>query len=269
MSLISVIVTTSNPGRFGGDAVRSALAQTHEDVEVVVVNDGSTDHAAEVLAHFATHPQVRILTQPSGGLTAARNRGLARSGGEFVCFMDSDDGLEPAYLERLSAPLMRDETLGFAYCDVQQVDEKGAPTTDAPVGAARRQLSGDILESLLVGSYFPSHAVLVRRTMLDVIGGFVPELGGHADYELWMRAVASGWKAAFVPVRLVRHRVDTGAPRDTHPMRQTRVAALEAVIRAYPGRVASSLASLQTLLVDLHTANMWLREQLSERIAKP
>ncbi len=268
MSLISVVIPAFNQARFVGAAVRSALSQTHEDVEVVVVNDGSTDHTPEVLAEFAAHPQVRLVTQANADLPAARNRGLAKSGGEFVCFLDADDLLEPPHLARLAAPLSRDTALGFAYCDVQQVDEQGAPAGDFSVGASRRQLSGDILDSLLMGGYFPPHAALVRRSMLDSLGGFDLELGGHADYEMWLRAVAAGWKTIYIDEKLARYRVYPGSmSRDLEHMRQTRLAALERVIRNAPRRVAASLSSLQALATDLHTANVWLRDQLSERIA--
>jgi glycosyltransferase involved in cell wall biosynthesis len=268
MSLISVVIPACNQARFVAEAVRSALAQTHPDVEVIVVNDGSTDQTAAVLSEFATHPQVRILTQASAGLPAARNRGLSRSGGQFVCFMDADDYLERDHLERLAAPLLRDAAVGFSYCDVQQIDEHGAPAGDYSVAASRRHLSGDILDSLLAGGYFPTPAVLLRRAMLDVIGGFDAELGPHADYELWMRAAAAGWKALYVDAKLAKSRVGPGTTnRDAGNGRQTRVAALERIVRAFPARVAASLNSLQSMATELHTANRWLREQLADRVA--
>jgi GT2 family glycosyltransferase len=260
MSLVSIVIPAFNQARFVSQAVTSALVQTHPDVEVIVVDDGSTDETPARLRAFDGRPNVRVIRQPNAGLPAARNRGLADARGEFVVFLDSDDELAPSHVASLAAALDADPEAAFAYCDVQIVGEDGAPSSDFSVAGARRVVSGDIFESLLMGGYFPPHACLVRRRVLDEIGGFDLALGGHADYEMWLRLSAAGRRAAFVPERLARYRVYGGSmSKDLEHMRQTRVGAIERTAREAPGRLASGISALQELAVDLHMANTWLR----------
>jgi GT2 family glycosyltransferase len=262
MSLVSIVIPAFNQARFLGDAVRSALAQTHPWLEIIVVDDGSTDDTAEVLREFDGLGNVIVVRQANSGLPAARNRGLRESRGEFVCFLDSDDVLMDAHIATLLEPLVADPGLSMAYCDVQFMDVDGNPCGDFSVGRARQTVTGDILESLLVGGYFPPHAVLTRRAALDESGAFDVDLGGHADYELWLRLAAAGHSAHYVDARLARYRTYDGSmSRDRAHMRETRVAALERVARRFPARMAAALSAVQELTSDLFSANAWVRGQ--------
>jgi glycosyltransferase involved in cell wall biosynthesis len=268
MSLISVVIPAYNQSAYLAEAVSSALAQTHRDLEVIVVDDGSTDGTPDILRAFTDRANVTVIRQANGGLPAARNRGLAAAQGQYVCFLDSDDALAPAHLARLASPLDADPSLGFAYSDVQLVDGSGAAAGTFSVGESRRALSGDIFESLLVGGYFPPHTVLVRKRLLDELGGFDLGLGGHADYELWLRLSAAGHRALYVDERLARYRVYAGTmSHDRDHMRETRVAALDRIARRFPDRLAAGLAQVQDSGLDLHTANQWLRERWSSALA--
>jgi GT2 family glycosyltransferase len=262
MSLVSIVIPAFNQARFLGHAVRSALAQVHPWIEVVVVDDGSTDDTADVLREFEGLGNVTIVSQTNSGLPAARNRGLLESRGEFVCFLDSDDMLTETHVSALLEPLVSDPGLSMAYCDVQFVDVDGNPTGDFSVGRARHTVTGDILESLLVGGYFPPHAMLTRRSALDESGPFDVELGGHADYELWLRLAAGGHRAHYVDARLALYRTYDGSmSRDRAHMRETRVAALARVARRFPARIAGALSAVQELTSDLFNANAWVRNQ--------
>jgi GT2 family glycosyltransferase len=267
--LVSIVIPAFNQAAFVGAAIASALEQTYRPIEVVVVNDGSTDDTPGVLASLADHPELRTVHQQNAGLPAARNRGLFESRGDILVFLDSDDLLDPAHVERLAAALATDPDLAFAYCDIQMVDRAGVPSSAFSVSSARRVLHGDIFESLLIGGYFPPHAVAVRRRWLDAVGAFELALGGHADYELWLRLTGAGGRAAYVDERLARYRVYDGSmSRDLEHMRRTRLHALERVARRYPARLAAGLSAVQEAAVDLHAANQWLREQWREVIAR-
>jgi hypothetical protein len=259
-SVVSIVIPAYNQGQFLAQAVQSALDQSHQAIQVVVVDDGSTDDTPDVLRPFAGNARVRVIRQANGGLPAARNRGLDAATGEFVCFLDSDDYLERTHIERLAARLAEDGDLGLAYCDVQMVDLEGKASSQFSVAESRRTLSGDIFESLMIGGYFPPHAALIRRRVLKEVGGFDPELGGHADYELWLRVTGAGHRAAYVDERLACYRVYDGSmSRDAAHMRETREGAIERIARRYPARVGRALSAVQELAVDLHTANAWLR----------
>src|SRR5690242_16565836 len=111
VSRISFVLPAYNQGRVVGQAIDSALAQTHPDVEVVVVDDGSTDETGEVLARYQRQPNVKALRQPNAGLPVTRNRGLAAATGDHICFLDADDVLAPAYGEALTRALDADDRL--------------------------------------------------------------------------------------------------------------------------------------------------------------
>lgn len=268
MSLVSVVIPAFNQAAFVRQAIDSVLAQSHDQVEAIVVNDGSTDGTASQLAAYAGEPRVRVIDQANAGLPAARNRGLAQARGEFVTFLDADDLLDPAFVERLIAPLLAEPSLAFAYADVQHVDVEGRPSGDYSVGASREVLSGDILPSLVIGGYFPPHAVLLRRSVIGDVGAFDEDLGGHADYELWLRIAASGRTACYVDDRLAIYRQHpTSMSRDTAHMRATRERALARVAARFPERVGRAMSALQSALVDAHESNQWMRKQWQPLLA--
>jgi GT2 family glycosyltransferase len=267
VALISFVIPAFNMDGFVARAIDSALAQTHTPVEVIVIDDGSTDDTPKALASYRERPNVTLIRQSNAGLSAARNRGLASSRGELVCFLDADDFLAPTFAAKLRAALGEDPKAGFAYSDVQRVDRFGELADDYSVAAARRIVHGDIFDSLILGGYFTPNCVLVRRSVLDAVGPFDPELGGHADYEMWLRIVAAGYRAAFVSERLAYYRVHPGSmSQDVDHMRATRILALERVARRTPGRLAEAVFGVQELATDLHSANAWLNGQWHQAI---
>src|SRR5689334_21141299 len=99
--LVTVVVPVYNTLPYVADALESALAQTHRELDVVVVDDGSTDGSSGVVVELAARePRIRVVRQPNAGLAAARNAGLAAAAGEYVAFLDSDDLWLPEKLER-------------------------------------------------------------------------------------------------------------------------------------------------------------------------
>ncbi len=260
--LVSIVIPAYNQAQYLAQAVTSALAQAYPAIEVVIVNDGSTDDTPAVLARVADDRRVTVITQENQGLAAARNRGLAEARGAYVAFLDSDDYLDPAHIARLAQPLREDPRLGMTYCDIITVDVDGQPAGDFSVEASRRVLSGDIFDSLVIGGYFPPHTVLVRKAVLDQIGGFDLALGGNADYEMWMRLAAEGHRALFVGEKLAYYRTSAGSmSTDAAHMRATRHAALERIARTYPARLARAVSLVQEVNTDLHAANTWLHAQ--------
>ncbi len=113
---VSLVIATFNHGRFLAEALDSAVAQTLKGVEIVVVDDGSTDDTPAVLARYAG--RIRAVRQPNRGLAAARNTGLATARGTYVGFLDADDVLMPTKLAEQVAVLAREPTVGWTYCDV-------------------------------------------------------------------------------------------------------------------------------------------------------
>jgi GT2 family glycosyltransferase len=267
MSTVSVIIPAFNQAQYLGAAIDSVLGQTLPDVEVVIVDDGSTDDTPHVLAAYGGNRRVRIVRQQNAGVGAARNAGFNVSRGELISFLDADDLYHPDRLARQIGRFDESPHVGFAYCDIVRIDAGGAVADDYEVQRARLVLDGDIFESLLAGGYFPPHTVIVRREVFEKSGGFDPALGGHADLDLWLRLSGAGVRAAFLPEKLAYYRIHPASmSRDEAHMRHTRRLALERAVRVHPERAAATLTALQDLGQDLHAANEWLQAKLNDYV---
>src|SRR5947209_2872680 len=258
MPKVSIIIPAYYQGRFLRAALESALGQSHRNVEVVVIDDGSTDDTAEIAAGFAD--RIKYIRQENAGLPSARNRGIRESSGDYLCFMDSDDFYDPEKVQRQAELLDADPELGFVYCDIITTDEAGQPLPEqASVYSPSRQMSGNIFQTLMLAGYFPPHTVMIRRRVLEAVGEFDPELGGHADYELWLRAAAAGHTACFINQKLAYYRTyPTSMSKDGQHMAETRLETFRKISRLHPDLVAQSLQNLQQSNQDLFQANAWL-----------
>jgi glycosyltransferase involved in cell wall biosynthesis len=181
-SSVSVVVPAYNAAPFLRAALDSVLAQTEPVAEVLVVDDGSTDATAEIAAGYAA--PVRLLRQENAGVSAARNHGIREARGEWIAFLDADDTWLPAKNAVQLAALRAAPEHGVCYSAFQVVDEDLRP-----LRIERNRRRGTILEDLLqrgnvVGSVC---TVLVRRSLLDEVGGFDPAFSYCADWELWVR----------------------------------------------------------------------------------
>lgn len=208
MSLVSIIIPAYNQAHYLGRAIQSALAQTHSDLEVIVVDDGSTDDTAAVAQGFAD-PRLRYVYQVNRGLSAARNTGLRHASGDFVSFLDSDDQFLPHKLELLLAELERYPEAGLAAGQAIPVDPDGQPIGQVfakglPAEAAHWLLGNP----LHVGS------VLLRRAWQTRVGYFDESLRSYEDWDLWLRLARAGCPMRWVaqPVSLYRF----------HPAQMTR-----------------------------------------------
>lgn len=215
---MSVIIPTYNHATFLPDAIASALGQEGvENVEVIVVDDGSTDATAVLGWEERLGPRMRLVRQPHSGPSAARNRGIDVARGEYVMFLDADDVIAPNKLAKqleaftpevgwvLSDVLIEDEARGKAIRASEQYDYAG------------KELSGWIAPYLAVANFIPIMSPLVRRSVLDGIrfnDALYPE-----DWHFW-HAVSQAGRVAYVPEVLAtyRHR-KTGRSRLPKPSR--------------------------------------------------
>jgi glycosyltransferase involved in cell wall biosynthesis len=270
--LVSVVIPCYRQAHFLPQAVRSVLDQTLSDIEAVVVDDGSPDEPLSQLGELARDPRVVCLRQENAGVAAARNAGIGVSRGAFLNFLDADDWLAPGFCERLLPLLARSDDLGFVYCDMRHVHEakaQQAATEEYSVGASRRLVNGNILPSLLVGGYFSPQTVLVRRTVLDQVGLFDPELGGHADWDLWLRIAASGYRVQYVDEKLVYYRIhERNMSADLEHMRATRLQALGKLFRRFPDVVAGAVDELYRTVDEQFVANRFLQVQVTAADAR-
>jgi len=204
MSRVSVIVPAHNAAPFLGEALESVFAQGLTDVEVVVVDDGSSDGTAEVARGFGRG--VRVLAQPRSGSGRARNLGLAETGGEIVAFLDADDVWLPDKAARQLPLLERDPALGLVFSDMVSFG-------DGSEGGSyfrERGFTGRCTPSeIFLHDMISTPTVLLRRACLRETGPFDPSLPIGQDTDLWFR-IALAYPFATVDAPLVRRRFHPG-----------------------------------------------------------
>ena len=214
MPVVSVVIPAFNAERTVLSAVESALRQTIADVEVLVVDDGSSDGTRSVLAAIRD-ARVSVLSQENRGPAAARNVGIEAASSPLVAFLDSDDLWLPDYLERARTGIARQARPGFAYTDAWAFDPRSGKVRTRSVMAPMRppdppprRPEAFLLELLRRNFVFTS--TVVPRSVLLGVGGFDPELLRAEDYDLWIRIVAHGFTPVWVPGRHVLYRVHDG-----------------------------------------------------------
>lgn len=203
--LVSIVMSVFNEAGSVELALGSALDQTWRSLEVVVVDDGSTDGSADkVEAMAALDQRVRLLRQPrNGGVSRARNVGIEAARGGWLLFLDADDRIEPTHVEGL---LTAARPAGGAFSMWRFTDLEGR---EGPPSAARRE--PDFRALCRQGNPFPIHACLVRREAVLAAGGFDTELDFAEDWDLWQRLADQGFRPASVQAATAVYRLRPGA----------------------------------------------------------
>ncbi len=256
---VSVIIPAYNAARFLPEALASVLAEATPDVEVLVVDDGSTDDTQALLARYAS--RVRSLRIANGGPGRARNAGLVATRGPLVAFLDADDRWLARSLARRRAALDAAPDAALVHGLVRYVDAAGRPMAfDSLAYKAYRgqRRTGWVLRSLFWGNFMYTSTVLVRRAAIEAAGGFDERRDVIEDYDLWLR-IAARWPITLVsdPVAIYRWRVDgLGMGNLTRTYHGT-IPALEAALargglaRTSPGRTWLRRRRLALLHADL------------------
>lgn len=193
-----------NAAAFVEEAVRSALGQSYPRVELVLVDDGSTDDSLNVVTRLQGEfgERLQLLRSAHAGPYPARNLALAAATGEFIAFLDADDWWEPDFLQS-AFDALHSSRADIAYCGWQNVGS-GAPGGQPYVPPAYED--GDPVEHFLRGCPWPIHAALVRREVIAAVGGFSERMFSSMDYDLWIRLLGVTRKMVRVPRVLAYYR---------------------------------------------------------------
>jgi len=192
-ALVSVVVPVHDGAAHVAQTLTAVLAQTHADVELIVVDDGSSDDTLAEVKRAA--PTTRVLRRDrAGGVSVARNEGLAAAGGRFVCFLDQDDIWHPSHLARQVAAFARAPELGAVVVPYQHwyPDTHGEPAPgrlwpeQADDGFAP-DFTGWVYHQFLIDCWALTSATMLRREALDDVGAFDPNRPYGEDWELWLR----------------------------------------------------------------------------------
>jgi glycosyltransferase involved in cell wall biosynthesis len=197
---VSVLLPVRNGAAFVREAVESVLAQTLSSLELIVVDDGSSDETPSVLASISD-ARLKVLRQAPRGLVEALNRGAAEARAPYLARMDADDGSLPRRLKLQVAVLEGDPAVGLVGCGIESMDPAGRALDSWLLPADDEALR----RRLLLRNPFAHGSVVIRRRAFDDAGGYRSDYGANEDYDLWRR-VAREWRIAAVPEVLYRYR---------------------------------------------------------------
>jgi glycosyltransferase involved in cell wall biosynthesis len=207
----SVIMPALDAEMTIGSAIRSVLAQTRPDFELLVVDDGSTDDTVERVRGSLRDDRIRLLTQEHRGVAAARNLAISEARGTFISMLDSDDLWLPNYLHEMGDALARHPQASLAYTDAWRFDEVKGRFQRATALSGFSVPSSLLAEPLalldgLLQNNFIYTSVTVRRHVLLQVGPFNTDLPAASDYEMWLRIAARGHTFVRAPGRLAIYR---------------------------------------------------------------
>jgi len=198
--LVSIIVPCFNCENYVQEAVGSILYQTYRNIEVIVVNDGSTDSSLQKLQSLAEKsPQLKIINQENSGTAAAKNCGLRAARGDFISFLDADDYWHPRKIEFQVKALAENPGCSICFCDfifwhMKEDNSFQSPNALFDLSTEQFQLdvefSGWIYHRLLIDSYVSTITVMFRRETIQNIGYFDTTLLVGEDHDYWLRAAA-------------------------------------------------------------------------------
>jgi glycosyltransferase involved in cell wall biosynthesis len=211
---VAVVIPAYNAGDYLAQTLQSVIDQTHKALEIVVVDDGSTDDTASICRHFAaSDPRIRIVLTENRGVAAARNTGIEASKSDYIAFLDADDLWHPTYIERMLSSLHRlPDAWGAVYSLHRLIDPEGYCTKSGSSLSARDSILTRHLVFRFVGN---GSGFMVRRAVVDKIGGYDPSyasrgIGGCEDFDFELRT-AEHFKIETVPLGLVGYRVHSAA----------------------------------------------------------
>lgn len=218
----SVIVPLYNKAPYVEKALRSVLAQTLPDYELIVVNDGSWDDSLAVAKRVLDGSRAIIIDQENAGVSTARNNGVAASHGDYICFLDADDWWEPTFLEKMSQFIDGFTDAGIYGCGYYLV--KNGKKRVAPIGVPGSFEKGYInycsVYAQTLCMPLTSISVAIPRKVFDEFGGFRPHLKLGEDFDLWIK-IALKYKVAFLNEPLANYNQDVDvANRGTHRLQK-------------------------------------------------
>lgn len=230
MPNVSVVIPVYNGAAFVGKAIASVLAQTERDLELIVVDDGSSDNTAAVVGGF-DDPRLHFVRQENAGPSAARNTGIARARGAWIGFLDADDWWLPGKLEAHLRRAAEERRVGLIYSAVILVE-----ATTGAVEVRRAALEGEVLPKLFYGNVIVGggSGATVRREALERVGSFDPTIRYGEEWELWLRVAAEYPFAAIdEPLTGRLQRPDSHGATNTIGMRDACLRTLERAFDTY------------------------------------
>jgi glycosyltransferase involved in cell wall biosynthesis len=237
--MVSTVTTSYNKGPYLAEAIDSALAQDYPYQEILVIDDGSTDHTPDVAGAY--QDQIRYIRQENRGPSGAKNRGVLEARGEFIAFLDGDDRWRPGKLSKQIKCLRRNPAAALIYTD-RLVLRDGAIVSPSLRMEGKHLYRGRVLDQLLMEMLIPFSSTVVRRKCLIEVGLFDERRRAADDYDLWLR-IGRLYEMDYVDEVLLEYRAES------------------------EGSIGARLGNLFQITMDIQ--NTFIREYYNGRYTNP
>lgn len=185
MPKVSVVITAYNSMIYLPETLESVLRQTFTDFEVLIINDGSSDHIVQWASELV-EPRVRLISQENQGVGVARSTGIANAQGEYVAFLDGDDLWEPTKLEKQLRCFEENPQLGLVHTWLAGIDQNSKPTGRV-MGS---HIEGEVWQQIIERNMVACSSAMVRRCCFETVGVFDKNLRFAEDWDMWIRLAA-------------------------------------------------------------------------------
>jgi glycosyltransferase involved in cell wall biosynthesis/CMP-N-acetylneuraminic acid synthetase len=241
---VSVIITAHNYAKYLPKALDSVLAQNFHDFEVIVVNDGSTDHTTDVLSAYENNEKVKVLTLTGVGLAAACNRGIEKSSGDYLIRLDADDYFDENILLVEATYLDNNPNVGLVFCDYYTIDPHGEI-----IDRIQRARVNDEVE--LLDRPALAAGAMYRRKCYEAIGGYNEEIRYQEDYDFWIKFIEK-FQVRNVSLPLMYYRQHASSmSRNWSARMETRRKIKEKFVREHRDRFSSKILGVIPARSDL------------------
>lgn len=226
---ISVVISCYNYAQYLGACLESAIKQTFKAIEIIVIDDGSTDNTNEVVKPYLSDPRVRYIYQNNKGQAYAKNTGIRNTRGEFIAFLDADDYWETTKLEKQMA-LFNDPLVGVVYSTARYIDDQGNSKRIRIQMKYLQPREGLITRYMIFDNFVPFSSSVVRREVFQKVGIFDESLRMAIDWDLWLR-VSVHYRFQYVKEPLLFYRV--GHPGQMSKNLEVRQACTDKIIKRF------------------------------------
>ncbi|MDD4697855.1 MAG: glycosyltransferase family A protein [Fermentimonas sp.] len=217
--LVSIIIPAYNAEKYIEEAVKSALASTYSNFEIVIVNDGSTDTTQEIIDTLASqYPAIRSYTQSNAGASAARNHAISKAKGFYILPLDSDNYISPDYVEEAVKVLEAEPDVKLVSCEAKYIGEKSGRWKFKPFSL-----------NLLCRKNLIDNCAMYRKADWEKVGGYCESILGREDWDFWLSLFETGGEFVRLPIVGLYYRVRSNSKRvQTRHLHKTLIDTLNA-----------------------------------------
>lgn len=203
--LVSVVITCYNYGEYVKHSIESVLNQTYSNLEIIIINDGSTDSSDEVISKYLINKNIKYIKQENKGQAVAKNEGIKNSIGEYIAFLDADDIWVSDKLEKQINIIISRPNIGLVYSSMQIIDNDNNIVETNINNIYLKNKSGKVTNDLLYDNFVPFSSALITRKCIESAGCFNENIKMGIDWDLWLR-ISLDFEFDYVDERLILYR---------------------------------------------------------------